>query len=100
LRWRGASRWRHDRLQSRRAGIGCVACEYPDLADKLPPLGEALRNGSSVSYTHWEAWLALYHDRKLFIAEAADSAERGPKYEPTDASRASQAAHLGARTRL
>ena len=30
----------------------------------------------------------------LVIAKAADSAERGPKYMPTDASRAAQAAHL------
>ena len=44
--------------------------KYPDLTDKLPPLGEALQNGISVSYTQWEAWLALYHDKRLFIAEA------------------------------
>ena len=68
--------------------------KYPDLADKLPPLGEALRNGSGVSYTQWEAWLALYHGRLLFIAKAADTAERGPKYMATDATRAAQAAHL------
>ena len=30
----------------------------------------------------------------MFIAEAAASAERGPQYKPTDASRAAQAAHL------
>jgi Domain of unknown function (DUF4062) len=52
--------------------------KYPDLTDKLPPLCEALRDGISVSYTQWEAWLALYHDKRLFIAEAGDSAERGP----------------------
>ena len=74
--------------------LGALRAKYPDLADKLPPLGEALRNGSGVSYTQWEAWLALYHGRLLFIAKAADSAERGPKYMPTDASRAAQAAHL------
>jgi hypothetical protein len=56
--------------------------------------GEALRNGSGVSYTQWEAWLALYHGRRLFIAKADDSAKRGPKYMPTDASRAAQATHL------
>src|SRR5271157_6401941 len=56
--------------------------------------GEALRNGSGVSYTQWEAWLALYHGKLLFIAKAADSAKRGPKYTPTDASRAAQATHL------
>ena len=74
--------------------LGALRAKYPDLADKLPPLGEALRNGPGVSYTQWEAWLALYHGRLLFIAEAADTAERGPKYAPTDASRAAQAMHL------
>jgi Tetratricopeptide repeat len=66
----------------------------PDLADKLAPLDEALTNGTEVSYTQWEAWLALYHEKLLVIAKAADSAERGPRYNPTDASRAAQAAHL------
>ena len=74
--------------------LGALRAKYSDLADKLPPLGEALRNGSGVSYTQWEAWLALYHGKLLFIAKAADSAKRGPKYMATDASRAAQAAHL------
>jgi hypothetical protein len=74
--------------------LGALREKYPGLADKLPPLGEALSNGSGVSYTQWEAWLALYHGRLLFIAKAADTAERGPKYASTAASRAAQAAHL------
>jgi tetratricopeptide (TPR) repeat protein len=68
--------------------------KYPDLADKLPPLGEALLGGVGLSYTQWEAWLALYHDKRLFIAKAADGAERGPSYAPTEGSRAAQAGHL------
>ena len=74
--------------------LGALRAKYPDLAGKLPPLGEALRNGSGVSYTQWEAWLALYHGKLLFIARAADSAARGPKYMRTDASRTAQAGHL------
>jgi hypothetical protein len=68
--------------------------KYADLTEKLSPLCEALQNGIAVSYTQWEAWLALYHDKRLFIAEAGDSAERGPKYAPTAGSRAAQAGHL------
>jgi hypothetical protein len=68
--------------------------KYPDLADKLPPLGEALQSGISLSYTQWEAWLALYHGKRLFIAKAGDGAERGPSYAPTEGSRAAQASHL------
>ncbi len=74
--------------------LDALRAKYPDLEYKLPPLGEALRNGSGVSYTQWEAWLALHHGKRLFIAEAADSAKRGPKYTPTDASRVAQATHL------
>jgi tetratricopeptide (TPR) repeat protein len=68
--------------------------KYPDLADKLPPLGEMMGSGISLSYTQWEAWLALYHDKRLFIAKPGDGAERGPNYAPTEASRAAQAGHL------
>jgi hypothetical protein len=74
--------------------LRALRTKYPHLADKLPPLGEALRRGAGVSYTQWEAWLALYHGKLLFIAKAAETAERGPKYIATDASRAAQAAHL------
>jgi tetratricopeptide (TPR) repeat protein len=60
----------------------------------LPPLSEALAKGVGVSYTQWEAWLALYHGKVLLIAKAGDAAPRGPAYAPTDASRAAQQAHL------
>ena len=76
--------------------LRALSKKYPDLADKLPPLGEVLGSGVSLSYTQWEAWLALYHDKDLFIAKAAVGAERGPSYAPTDGSRAAQAAHLAA----
>ncbi len=74
--------------------VDALLAEYPDLAADLPPLGEALIQGVGVSYTQWEAWLALYRRKLLFIAKAADHAERGPKYAPTDASRAAQTEHL------
>jgi hypothetical protein len=65
-----------------------------DLADELPQLGEALRRGVAVSYTQWEAWLALYHGKQLRVATAHKDAPRGPNYKPTDASKAAQEAHL------
>ena len=75
--------------------LRALRTKHRDLTGKLPPLGESLRNGVSVSYTQWEAWLALYHDKLLLIAKAGDSAERGPEDAPTDASRAAQARALG-----
>ena len=74
--------------------LGALQKKHPDLADKLPPLGDALKNGESISYTQWEAWLALYHGKLLFIAKAADNAERGPNYAPTNASCSAQSEHL------
>jgi tetratricopeptide (TPR) repeat protein len=74
--------------------VDVLLAKYPDLVAELPPLGEALRDGAEISYTQWEAWLALYHRKPLLIAKAADTAARGPNSAPTDASRAAQAAHL------
>jgi hypothetical protein len=68
--------------------------KYPDLPGKFAPLGEALVQGVPISYTQWEAWLALYHGKALLIAKADDAAPRGPSNAPTDASRAAQQAHL------
>jgi Domain of unknown function (DUF4062) len=70
--------------------VQALFAKYPNLAMDLPPLG----NGEGVTYTQWEAWLALYHRKELFLVEAAESAARGPLYVPTDASRAAQSAHL------
>ena len=75
-------------------GLSALLAKYPDLPAKLPPLGAALKDGVGVSYTQWEAWLALYHGKLLLIERAAETAERGPKYCPTDASRTAQDAHL------
>src|SRR5271170_4857562 len=35
--------------------------KHPDIAEQLPSLGDALRANENISYTQWEAWLALYH---------------------------------------
>src|SRR5215467_12241352 len=70
--------------------LSALLVKYPDLATKLPPLSTALKDGAGVSYTQWEAWLALYHGKLLLIARAAETAEREQKYGPTDDSRAAQ----------
>jgi tetratricopeptide (TPR) repeat protein len=71
-----------------------ILAKYPDLPDKLPPLRQPLADGLAISYTQWEAWLALYHDKLLVIAKADDAAPRGPKYAPTATSRSAQRMHL------
>jgi hypothetical protein len=42
--------------------------KYPDFATKLPPLAPLLADPQpGLSYTQWEACLAIYHRRPLFI---------------------------------
>ncbi len=74
--------------------VKAIRERYSDLPEKLPALASALDNGSGISYTQWEAWLALYHKKKLLIAKAGDAAPRGPRYAATDISRAAQKDHL------
>jgi tetratricopeptide (TPR) repeat protein len=71
-----------------------MLAKYPDLPDRLPPLRQPLADGLAISYTQWEAWLALYHGKLLVIAKADDAAPRGPIYAPTDDARAAQQKHL------
>jgi hypothetical protein len=71
-----------------------LLAKYPRLPERFPPLGQALERGVTVTYTQWEAWLALYHGKRLRIAKAHKDAPRGPNYKPTDTSRTAQEAHL------
>jgi hypothetical protein len=50
--------------------------KHPDLPPYLPPLDDALWQGAEISYTQWEAWLALYHGRLLLTAKAEPLAPR------------------------
>jgi hypothetical protein len=67
---------------------------YSDLATRLP-LGEFLKaDGPSLPYTQWEAWLALLHNKKLFIATPTPEAVRDGEYMKEQAQQALQQAHL------
>jgi TolB-like protein/Flp pilus assembly protein TadD len=71
-----------------------LLAKYPDFADRLPSISEALKHGDIVSYTQWEAWLALYHRKPLIIAKPREGAILlGPNYAPTADSRAAQVQH-------
>ena len=66
----------------------------PDLRVRLPLLGAAIEAGKSISYTQWEAWLAIYHGKALVIAAPEPGVARDPKFAPTAHSKAAQADHL------
>ncbi|MBX3416240.1 MAG: NACHT domain-containing protein [Pirellulaceae bacterium] len=47
--------------------------KYPDLPTKLPPLADALAQPDpQFSYTQWEAYLAIYHGRPIFVYRPTD----------------------------
>ncbi|MFI5460612.1 MAG: hypothetical protein ACHRXM_34795 [Isosphaerales bacterium] len=67
---------------------------YPDLADRLKPLAPALAGGApGISYTQWEAYLAIYHDRPIYIYRPAPDAPRDPKFVADNAQKQAQARH-------
>jgi hypothetical protein len=48
--------------------VAAIAARYPEQASRLR-LAEFLQpDGPSLSYTQWEAWLALWHGKRLYIA--------------------------------
>jgi hypothetical protein len=72
-----------------------------DLLKRRPDLGAALAGKgithealAALTYTQWEAWLAIGLNISLVIVAPAAEAARGPRYDPTPAAFASQADHL------
>ena len=71
----------------------------PELAARLTEKGMDRGALGRLTYTQWEAWLAIGFnkdgaERNLVIVAPAFGAKRGAKFAPTDATRASQADHL------
>lgn len=47
--------------------------QYPDFPDRLPALSDNLKQPDpGFSYTQWEAYLAIYHERPVFIYRPND----------------------------
>jgi hypothetical protein len=75
--------------------VSAIRQRYPDLAERLPVLSPFLRlSAPALSYTQWEAWLALHHGKILIIAVPNDSAPRDERYELNKDQRSAQQAHL------
>jgi hypothetical protein len=50
---------------ARAQSLAATQERYPDLSEKLKPIAECLQpGGTPLSYTQWEAWLALLHGRR------------------------------------
>ncbi|NKB37621.1 MAG: hypothetical protein GKR93_10690 [Gammaproteobacteria bacterium] len=77
--------------------VELIQRRYPDLAVRLPVLKPYLKSTELVlSYTQWEAWLALYHRKMLIIAKPLDDTPRYEEYRLFDDQKSSQQLHLKA----
>ena len=71
-----------------------------DLATRLADKGMGREALGELTYTQWEAWLAIGFNQNgakknlVIVAPAAGLKRRGRTFKPTDASRAAQAEHL------
>lgn len=53
--------------------VAKLLAHYPDLATRVPSLAEQLSKPQpGFTYTQWEAWLAIYHQRPLFVYRPTD----------------------------
>ncbi|PXW89938.1 uncharacterized protein DUF4062 [Nitrosomonas sp. Nm84] len=75
--------------------LSIINQRYPDIGKRLPPLSPFLGSGvESLSYTQWEAWLALYHRKMLIIAVPEPGTMRDEKYVLIEEQRNHQQQHL------
>jgi hypothetical protein len=78
-----------------------LKARYPDLAVRLPCLSHAIETGvPPISYTQWEAYLAIYHRKVLLIATPAAEAPRDSEYAIDSIGQAAQREHLKRLTEL
>ena len=74
--------------------VAAIAARHPDLGQRYP-LKEFLQpDGPALSYTQWEAWLGLWHGKKLLIATPHQQAPRDDGYHCDSRQQALQQAHL------
>jgi len=72
-----------------------LRARYGDLTDRLPPLKASLNSGDPpLSYTQWEAYLAVYHRKPLVIAVSEPGTPRDASYRVEAEQQTSQHAHL------
>ena len=69
------------------SSVDDLLARRPDLEARLASKNMARDALGALSYTQWEAWLAIALDRDLFIFRPAGGVARGARYAATDASR-------------
>ena len=77
------------------SAIASIKKRYPDLAERLPALRVVMESGDPpLSYTQWEAYLAVYHNKTLLIATPEPGAQRDETFQKNDAECRLQKEHL------
>ena len=66
----------------------------PEFEARLAAKGLGRDALKTLTYTQWEAWLAIALDRDLFIVKPAAGVAPGPRYAATESSRKAQKRHL------
>jgi len=79
---------------AKRQSVAAIAQRYPELGSRYPLAAFLQPDGPSLSYTQWEAWLALHHNKPLFIATPAPEAPRDQKHVREACQQELQQAHL------
>ncbi len=75
--------------------VRALVAAHADLATKVPGLGALLADGAQpLTYTQWEAWLALYLDKPLFIAAPTAALKQELARPSDDDQRTRQRRHL------
>lgn len=75
--------------------VAVLQVRYPDFGARFPVLLPFLAEGGpALSYTQWEAWLALYHRKRLLICAPQDGTPRDARFVTDAAQRQAQAEHL------
>ncbi|MBL7733015.1 MAG: tetratricopeptide repeat protein [Chitinophagaceae bacterium] len=67
---------------------------YPDFGTRIRSLQPVLDGTEQLSYTQWEAWLAVYFKKRLFIVVPNAGVNRDSKYVFDATQAAHQQAHL------
>lgn len=77
------------------SAVQALVARHPTLADKLPSLRPHIGpDAKPLSYTQWEAWLALFHGKGLVIATPTANAPRGPRHVRDEVGVEHQRLHL------
>jgi hypothetical protein len=75
------------------ASVQKLLHRYSDFAVRVPMVAHLLAN-PDFSYTQWEAYLALYHGKKLFIYQPSPEAPKDPEFVLDPKQKESQQKHL------